>query len=57
MNKIRVYDNDDNIIFERDLPVSLTLDNYGQITVSSKKVTIRPRKNSWTDGEPIEFVL
>ena len=54
---LRVYDNDDNIVFERALPESLTLDDYGQITVSSKKVTIRPRKNSWTDGEPIVFVL
>ena len=54
---LRVYDNDDNIVFERDLPESHTLDDYGQITVSSKKVTIRPRKNSWTDGEHIELIL
>ena len=54
---LRVYDNDGNIVLEKDLPESLTLDNLGQISVSSKKVTIRPRKNSWTKGEPIVFEL
>lgn len=54
---LRVYDNDGNIVLEKDLPESLTLDNLGQISVSSKKVTIKPRKNSWTEGEPIVFDL
>ena len=54
---LRVYDNDDNIVLEKDLPESLTLDSCGQITVSSKKVTIKPRKNSWSEGEPIVFEL
>ena len=54
---LRVYDNDGNIVLEKDLPESLTLDNLGQISVSSKKVTIKPRKNSWTEGEPIVFEL
>ena len=54
---LRVYDNDGNIVLEKDLPESLTLDNLGQISVSSRKVTIRPRKNSWTKGEPIVFEL
>lgn len=54
---LRVYDNDDNIVLEKDLPESLTLDSCGQITVSSKKVTIKPRKNRWSEGEPIVFEL
>lgn len=54
---LKVYDNEDNIILEKDLPESQTLDNYGQISVSTKKVTIKPRKNSWTDTEPIVFEL
>ena len=54
---LRVYDNEDNIILEKDLPESQTLDSLGQISVSSKKVTIKPRNNSWTDSEPIVFEL
>ena len=54
---LRVYDIEDNIILEKDLPESQTLDSLGQISVSSKKVAIKPRKNSWTDSEPIEFEL
>ena len=54
---LRVYDIEDNIILEKDLPESQTLDLLGQISVSSKKVAIKPRKNSWTDSEPIVFEL
>jgi hypothetical protein len=54
---LRVYDNEDNIILEKELPESQTLDPYGQISVSSRKVTIKPRKNSWADSEPIVFEL
>ncbi|SMC30923.1 hypothetical protein SAMN06296952_0030 [Oscillospiraceae bacterium] len=54
---LRVYDNEDNILLEEDLPESQTLDPYGQISVSSKRVTINPRKSSWTGSEPIVFNL
>lgn len=54
---LRVYDAGNNVIFEKDLPEEPTFDNYGQISVSSKKVTIKPRKNSWSNCKPIEFVL
>ena len=54
---LRVYDNEENILLEEDLPESQTLDPYGQISVSSKRVTIKPRKNSWNDSEPIVFEL
>ncbi len=54
---LRVYDIEDNIVLEKDLPESQTLDSLGQISVSSKKVAIKSRKNSWTDSEPIVFDL
>lgn len=52
---LRVCDNEGSIILEKDLPESYSLDNYGQISVSMKKVTIKPRKNSWNDCEPFVF--
>ncbi len=42
---LRVYDSNDRIIFEKDLPEILTLDCFGNIQLSSKKITIKPRKN------------
>ena len=42
---LRVFDVNDNIILEKDLPESQTLDNYGQISLNAKTVTIKPRKN------------
>lgn len=55
---LRVFDADENLILEEDLPESQTLDNYGQISLTSKKVTISPRKNSQSEYfEKIEYVL
>ena len=45
---LRVYDTKDNLLFEKDLPETLTLDYIGDIQISAKKVTIKPRKNSFT---------
>ncbi len=42
---LRVYDSNDRIIFEKDFPETLTLDCFGNIQLSSKKITIKPRKN------------
>lgn len=42
---LRVYDSNDSIIFEKDLPEILTLDCFGNIQLSSEKITIKPRKN------------
>jgi hypothetical protein len=55
---LRVYDAADNVILEKDLPETTTFDNLGQISLSTKKVTIKPRKNSREAFyEPIEFEL
>ena len=45
---LRVYDLNDQILLERDLPETLTLDYFGQIQVSTKRVAIKPRKNAFT---------
>ena len=53
---LRVFDLDDNLILERDLPETNDLYSYGEIQLSSKKVTIKPRKNSYTENlEPMSF--
>lgn len=55
---LKVFDADENLILEEDLPESQTLDNYGQISLTSKKVTISPRKNSQSEFfEKNEYVL
>lgn len=55
---LKVFDADENLILEKDLPESQTLDNFGQISLTYKKVTISPRKNSRSEFyEKIEYVL
>jgi len=55
---LRVLDLEDNILLEKDLPETNSLDAFGTIQLSTKKVTIKPRKNMFADGnEPISFVL
>lgn len=45
---LRVYDTEDHLLFEKDLPETVSLDALGQIQVSAKRVTIKPRKNAFT---------
>ncbi len=53
---LRVYDLEDHLLLEKDLPKSLTLDYLGEIQVSVKRVTIKPRKNAFTGGKkPLVF--
>lgn len=47
---LRVYDTEDNLLLEKNLPEALTLDYLGVIQLSMKKVTINPRKNCFTTG-------
>ena len=46
---LRVYDLDDNMLFEKDLPKTLMLDYFGEIQVSTKRIKIKPRKNAFSD--------
>jgi hypothetical protein len=45
---LRVYDAGNNLLFEKDLPEVVMLDYLGDIQVSAKRVTIKPRKNAFT---------
>ena len=45
---LRVFDAEDNLLFEKDLPEAVMLDYLGDIQVSPKRVTIKPRKNAFT---------
>ena len=55
---LRVFDLNGDIIFERDLPETNDLYSYGEIQLSSKKVTIKPRKNTYTENQaPMSFDL
>ena len=55
---LRVWDSEDNLLLEQDLPKTQTLDAYGEIQLSSKKVTIKPRKNTFAINlEPMTFIL
>lgn len=53
---LRVYDNEENLLFEKDLPETVALDYLGDIQVSAKRVAIKPRKNAFTThSSPLVF--
>ena len=53
---LRVYDAEDNLLLEKDLPETVSLDYLGNIQVSSKRVTIKPRNNSFiAQAAPLVF--
>lgn len=53
---LRVYDTEDNLLLEKDLPEAVTLDYLGDIQVSAHRVTIKPRKNAFTtQNKPLFF--
>ena len=53
---LRVYDTEDRLLFEKDLPETVSLDALGEIQVSAKRVTIKPRKNAFTkQTNPLMF--
>lgn len=45
---LQVTDLEDHLLLQRDLPEAVTLDYLGEIQLSAKKVTIKPRKNAFT---------
>lgn len=53
---LRVYDAEENLLLEKNLPEGVTLDYLGDIQVSAKRVTIKPRKNAYTtQNNPLFF--
>jgi hypothetical protein len=45
---LQVYDTEDHLLFSQDLPETISLDYLGEIQVSGKRVTMKPRKNALT---------
>lgn len=55
---LRVTDTSGELQLEADLPDMLTLDALGEIVLTTKRVTIRPRRNAYTGTrKPISFSL
>ena len=53
---LRVSDMEDRLLFETDLPEMHDLNCLGDIQLSNKKVTVKPRKNAYTKTAwPISF--
>lgn len=57
---LRVFNSEDDLILEKDLPETIDLIAYGEIRLSGKKVTVMPRKNAYSNVselEPMSFML
>lgn len=55
---LRVFDMEDNLLLEKDLHETYELSAFGEIQLSGKKVTIKPRKNCFaSDLEAMTFML
>ena len=53
---LRIYNLEENILFEKDLPQTVALDYIGEIQVSATRVTIKPRKNAYAaQNKPLVF--
>ena len=53
---LRVYDAEENLLFEEDLPQTVELDYLGEIQINAKRVTIKPRRNAYTrQNKPMVF--
>ena len=53
-----MFDLNGELILEQDLQITRSLDDFGEIQLSSQKVTIKPRKNSVTKAlglEPVSY--
>jgi len=48
---LRVYDMEEKILYEKDLPKTLMLDNLGEIQLSTKRIKVKPRKNVFNISE------
>ncbi|MBQ9906976.1 MAG: hypothetical protein IJM46_09425 [Oscillospiraceae bacterium] len=49
---LRVFDSEDRLILEQNLPETAVPDTLGEIQLSAKKVTARPRKSAAVQGIP-----
>ena len=44
--KVKIYDSDNKVILEKELPETNNLDSFGSLILSNRKLTIKPKKNS-----------
>ncbi len=51
---LRIFDMEDRILFETDLPETLDFDYLGEIQVSNKKVVVKPRKNVYAKTQTLQ---
>ena len=57
---LKVFDLNGEPILEQDLQITRSLDDFGEIQLSSQKVTIKPRKNAATKAlglEPVSYTI
>ena len=55
---LMVCGSDDKLIFEKQLPKSIVLDAFGEIRIAKKRVTILPRRNSYSkERKPMVFTI
>ncbi len=55
---VRVYDGAGKCLLERDLPETVDLSTMGELQLSRKKITIKPRKNAFSGHlQPITFEI
>ena len=55
---LKVENSDGQILLEKDLPQMIELNLLGEITLNTKRVTIKPRKNIFTQSKkPITFEI
>lgn len=55
---LRVFDKEENLLFEADLPKTYDLTILGEIQVSRNRVTVKPRNNTYAESlglKPITF--
>ena len=46
---LRLFDSNETIILEKDLPKSITLDFIGEISIKKDCIVIKPKQNSYTN--------
>lgn len=53
---LKVFDSNDKLLLETDLPEVIDFNSFGEIQLSKNKITIKPRKNCYTKTtNPISF--
>jgi len=55
---LRIYDDENRLMFETDLPKTIELNAFGEIQLNNKSITIKPRKNVFAEHlQPMIFTF